>query len=73
MIEILTMKYKEKKIQKELGCDFIRINPDEQNFDIFKAINKIHRHIKKLLKKSLVDKISKPLLEIEFKKSAFVD
>ena len=36
---------REKKIQKELGCEFIRINPDEQNFDTFKAINKIHRHI----------------------------
>ena len=51
MIEILIMKYKEKKIRKELGCEFIRINPDEQNFDIFKAINKIHRHIKKTTKK----------------------
>ena len=51
MIEILTMKYKEKKIRKELGCEFIRINPDEQNVDIFKAINKIHRHIKKITKK----------------------
>ena len=27
---------------------FIIINPDEENFNLFKAINEIHRHIKKL-------------------------
>ena len=26
---------------------FIRIDPDEENFNIFKEINKIHKHIKK--------------------------
>ena len=46
---------------------FIRINPDEENFNIFKAINQIHRHIKKSTKNSLIDKISKRLLELEFK------
>ena len=46
---------------------FIRINPDEKKFNIFKEINKIHRHIKKLTKKSLIDDLSKRLLELEFK------
>ena len=46
---------------------FIRINPDEKKFNIFKEINKIHRHIKKLTKKSLIDDLSKRLLEPEFK------
>ena len=33
VIEILTMKYiKQTEIEKELGCVFIRINPDEKNF-----------------------------------------
>ena len=45
---------------------FIRINPDEKNFNIFKEISKIHRHIKKLTKKSLIDDLSKRLLELEF-------
>ena len=45
---------------------FIRINPDEKKFNIFKEINKIHRHIKKLTKKSLIDDLSKRLLELEF-------
>ena len=57
---------RKKTIKKELGCEFIRINPDEQNFNIFKAINKIHRHIKRSSKKSLIDKISKRLLELKF-------
>ena len=38
---------------------FIRINPDEESFSIFKSINQIHRHIKKSTKISLIDKISK--------------
>ena len=46
---------RQKALEKELDCVFIRINPDEENFNIFKEINKIHRHIKKSTKKSLVD------------------
>ena len=48
---------------------FIRINPDEEKFNIFTAINKIHRHIKKSTKKFLIHKISKRLLTLEFKSS----
>ena len=47
----------QKTLEKELNCVFIRINPDEKDFNIFKEINKIHRHIKKSFKKSLIDKI----------------
>ena len=57
---------KQKGLEKELGCVFIRINPDKQNFNIFKEINKIRRYIKKSTKKSLVDDLSKRLLELEF-------
>ena len=46
---------------------FIRIDPDEENFDIFKEINKIHRDIKEKTKKSLIDNLSKRLLESKFK------
>ena len=31
---------RQKAIEKELGCEFIRINPGEQNSNIFIAINK---------------------------------
>ena len=44
----------------------ISINPDEDKFNIFKAINEIHRHIKASTEKSLIDKISERLLELEF-------
>ena len=50
----------------ELNCVFIRIDPDAADFNIFREINKIHRHIKKSSKKSLIGKISERLLELEF-------
>ena len=43
----------QKALEKEINCILIRINPDEKDFNIFKEINKIHRHIKKFL----IDKI----------------
>ena len=58
---------RQRAIEKELGCVFIRINSDEKDFNIFKEINKIHRHIKKSTKKFLIDKISKRILKLEFK------
>ena len=64
LTEILGMKLKDKKCQKN---NFIRINPDEENFNFFKEINKIHRHIKKSTKKLLIDDLPKRLLELEFK------
>ena len=44
---------RQKALEKELNCIFIRINSDEKDCNIFKEINKIHRHIKKFL----IDKI----------------
>ena len=41
---------RQKTLEKGLGCMFIRINPGAKNFNIFKEINKIHRHIKNQLK-----------------------
>ena len=67
-IEILAMRLIEKKaLERELKCVFIRINPDEKDFNIFREINKIHRHINKMTKKSLIDDISERLLKLEFK------
>ena len=54
---------RKKALEKELNCIFIRINPDEKDFNIFKEINKIHRHIKKFL----IDKILKNLFRLKFK------
>ena len=58
---------RQKAIEKELDCEFIRVNPDEQNFDVFKGINKIHRHVKESSKKSLIGNLSKILSKIKFK------
>ena len=58
---------RQKALERELNCVFIRINPDAKDFNIFKEINKIHRHIKKSSRKYLIDRISKRLLELEFK------
>ena len=46
---------------------FIKIDPDRKNFNVFKEINKIHRYVKKSTKKSLINDLSKSLLELEFK------
>ena len=64
----------QKALEKELGCKFIRINLDKENFNVFKAINEIFRHIKESNKKSieestkkyLVDKLLNKLLRLEF-------
>ena len=40
---------RQKVIEEQFGCEFIRINLDEQNCDIFKTIKEIHRHIKNQL------------------------
>ena len=58
---------RQKTLEKEFSCVLIRINYGEENFNIFKEINKIYRHIKKTTKKqtegstkkSLIDDLSK--------------
>ena len=66
---------RQQALERELNCVFIRINPDAVDFNIFKEINKIHRHINRLTeqqtkqktKESLIDNLSKRFLELEFK------
>ena len=73
--EILTVKKKrQKSIEKELGCEFNRINPDAENY-VSTEIGRIHNHITELTKESsenptktsLIEKISKRLLELKSK------
>ena len=40
-----------RKKQKKKGWKFIRTDPDKGDFDIFKVINEIVRHIKQSSKK----------------------
>ena len=57
----------QQKIEKELGCKFIRIDLSKENFDIIDEIFKIHHYIVELREKSLTKRISNTLLELEFK------
>ena len=65
---------RQKALEKELSCKFIRINPDKENFNVFKAQNEIFRHIKEsnkestkeLTKKSLTEELSNKILKLEF-------
>ena len=59
---------RQKALERERNCVFIRINPDEKDFNILREINKIHRHINKMTKKSLIDDISKRLLKLDLNK-----
>ena len=67
-------KKRQRELERELDCVFIRINPDAADLNIFKEINKIHRHINQLTeeqikqqtKESFIDNLSKILLELEF-------
>ena len=40
----------QQALKRELNCVFIRINPNAIDFNIFKEINKTHRHINQLTK-----------------------
>ena len=61
---------RQQALELELSCVFISINPDAVDFNIFKVVNKIHRHINQLTKqqtiKSIIDNLLKRLLELEF-------
>ena len=41
---------KQRTLERELDCAFIRIDPDPPDFNIHKETNKIHRHINQLTK-----------------------
>ena len=49
------------------GITIIRTNPDAADFDMNRLINQIYTQIIKSTKKSLIDDLSKRLLELEFK------
>ena len=48
---------REEKIKKELGCKFIRINPDAENYDIFVEIGKTNDFIAQSIKEAEIKEI----------------
>ena len=72
-LEYRNFNYEESraKMIKNNEISLIRTTPDDPNFDIKNLIVQIHiwikEAIKKQTKKSLIDNLSKRLLEVEFK------
>ena len=62
-----TYKKAKKAIEKEIGCNFIRIDRDKEDYNVFRHINEIFSHIKQSTKKALTSKTSTRLLRLEFK------
>ena len=54
-------------IEENIGCTFIRINPDAADFNINRVVNQVYMKIKqstiKSAEKSLIDDLSRELLE----------
>ena len=50
---------RQRALERELSCVFIRINPDVTDFNIFRETNKIHRHIKQSNKAKLKEEQAK--------------
>ena len=63
---------RQKAVEEELSCKFIRIGTNKEDFDTSRAINEIFRHIKQLTKKTLINNISMRLLRLEFKSDNIV-
>ena len=57
---------RQKALEKELGCEFVRINPAKEGFNIFIEIGRIQNYIamsiKSSTKKTLIGELSKKLL-----------
>ena len=57
---------RQKALERELDCKFIRINPAGENFIIFNEINRIYDCVKSR-EKLLLKNVSYRLLNLEFK------
>ena len=61
---------RQKDLKEYLGSKFIRIKPDEKDFDIYDGFKKIltfiSRFKQKQTKESLIDHLSKNLSELKF-------
>ena len=68
---------RQRALERELNCGFIRINPDERGFSMLREINKIYRHINQVTKlqteqktkESVIDNLSNEMLKLELKKN----
>ena len=68
----MDIKNWQKAMKKQFDCTFIRINPEEKDFDTDIDIGKIHKNINKSSRKALIGKIPRRLLELEFKSNHLI-
>ena len=59
---------RQKAIEKELKFEFIRINLDNENFDVFVKISKIQNHFIESTKKNVIDDALNELIKLKSKK-----
>ena len=63
---------RERKIKKYLNREFIRMNPDKEDYDEYNEFSRIQNYVnnysKKIAEKSLIERISNRLLEMEFER-----
>ena len=52
-------------IEEKIGCKIVRVNPDIPDFNINRVINLVFMHIKQPTKTSLIEDLSKRLLEFK--------
>ena len=68
---------RQKAIEKELGCEFIRINPAKEGFNISVEIGRIQNYvamsIKNSSKNTLIDELSDKLLRLKFKSNNSIE
>ena len=48
---------RQKEMEQQLDCMFIRIDPANEDFDFLKTINETFRHIKQSTKRALINKV----------------
>ena len=63
---------RQKPLEKELDCKFIRISPSRENFNIFNEINIIHDYTVESREKKILKKISDRVLSLEFKSDSSI-
>ena len=59
---------RENAIKQKLGCEFIRINPDDDKFNINIEIRRIFEHIKEIKDKE-ISKLKEMINNLKIQKS----
>ena len=61
---------RQKALEKELNCNFIRINPARESFNAFDEIGRVQGFVSESNEKSKIKKVSNRLLELKFESNS---